>query len=319
MNIKLKWANRNTTPVTIKIYRNETQVPNDQLVNPIATLEGAVTEYIDTTAVRHKTYYYVIETTNGTLKSYSLPKKVVADFSNGPGPRDLIWGDSNYGYFGTLESASFLGAAEICSALIPSLLAALGANPVPQWHKWIRRGKVCFVPAQPIAAAATMPNLYNAGLVHGMDNIGPWQPGVAGVNQLKTIQKGYEKFIVRLPTGSDDRTDQTRTIPSSGNTPDIRRYSELSDMYYPILKNMVPTSQRAPNVEAAVLVATMAQGRQIATCTMFGTLGSLQGCPSVTATTSTELEAIGGYASWATSLTWVPLLELVPQPPTVEI
>lgn len=318
MDIKLKWINRNAIPVTIKIYRNETQVPNNQLANPIATLAGTATEYTDTTAVRHKTYYYVIETTDGNVTSYSLPKKVVADFNNGPGPRDLIWGDSNLGYFGTVESIDFLTPAEICSALIPSLLSALGSNPVPQWHKWIRRGKVCFVPAQPVANAATITNLYAAGLVHGMDNNGPWQPSATLVNQLRTIQKGYDKFIVRLPTGADDRTDTTRAIPASGNTPAIRRYSELSDLYYPMVKNMVPTSQRAPNLDAAIVLGSIGAGRQIATCTMFGTSGILQGCPSTTAVNSTELEAIGGVVTWPTACTWLPLLELVPQPPTLE-
>lgn len=319
MDIKLKWVNRNTTPVTIKIYRNEVQVPNDQLVNPIATLANTVTEYTDTTAVRRKTYYYVIETTDGNVKSYSLPKKVYADFPNGPGPRDLIWGDSNLGYFGTVESVDFLTPAEIAGALIPAFLNNPPSNPIPQWHKWIRRGKVCFVPAQPICPTTYIHTLYNAGLVHGIDGDGPWIPtGYNPVNQMKTIQKGFDKFIVRLPTGSDDRNNPSRAIPGSGQTVAVRRNSEMADLYYPMVRGYVPSSQRPPNTESYVLGSSQNAGRQTATCTMFGTTGTLQGTPSTYAS-GAEMEAIGSIIAFGTAISWSPLLELVPQPPVVEI
>jgi len=320
MDIKLKWVNRNTTPVTIKIYRNETQVPNEQLGDPIATLAGTATGWTDTTAVRRKTYYYTIETTDGNVRSYSLPRKIFADFNNGPGPRELIWGNSDYGYFGIVESTDFFSASEV-AVLAQATLNSPPSNPVPTWHKWIRRGKICFVPAQPLANAVTVIHLYQAGLVHGMDNNGPWNPGLGtggNVNQLRTIERGYDKFIVRLPTASDDRNNPSRAISSSGQTPAVRRYSEVSDLIYPGVRGFVPSSQRAPNTEYYVVASQQNAGRQTATCTMFGTTGTLQGTPSTAATTGVELEAIGGITTWATSLSWTPILEMVPQL-TVEI
>ena len=155
--------------------------------------------------------------------------------------------------------------------------------------------------------------------MHGIDGDGPWIPtGYNPVNQMKTIQKGFDKFIVRLPTGSDDRNNPSRAIPGSGQTVAVRRNSEMSDLYYPMVRGYVASSQRPPNTESYVLGSLQNAGRQTATCTMFGTTGTLQGTPSTYAS-GAEMEAIGSIIAFGTAISWSPLLELVSQPPVVEI
>lgn len=318
MNIKLKWQNRNTLAVSAKIYRNETIVPNDQLANPIATVPGSQLEYTDTTAVRRKTYYYVIETTDGNNRAFSLPIKVFADFGVGPGPRTLIWGTPDYGYFGTIDATDFFTALEVST-----LSASSGSYPNNVagmvWHKWMRRGKVLYVPSAGITTLATITGLYSDGLVHGMSGPGPWKPtGAVDVDQMKTLEKGYDKFIVRLPTGADDRNNPSRAISGSGQTVAVRRFSEWADLIYPFVANYVPTSQRAPNTESTSLIGQITNGRQPLSCTMFGTTGTIQGTPAGAAS-GAELEAVGAILAFSGSASWFPLIELIPQTPVVEV
>lgn len=313
MFVRLKWVNRNQIPVTTNIYRNETIVPNDQLANPIASLDGAVLTYQDNTAVRRKTYYYVFETVNGTgQKVYSNPLKVYVEYNNGPGPRDLIWGDTQFGYYGTVTSGEFFTPAEIAAAF-PLIVYNAPPNLIPLWNKWIRRGKICFTPMGAINVAAYYDTVYKSGCVFGTDDNGPWTPNnIAGVNQKAVISKGFDQFIVRLPTATDDRNNPTFTIPT-GSPDSLRRFSEVADFFYPSISTAVCPSQRCPKLPTTVAQTTINAGRELMTATRFGTAGFVKGIPAGVVTPGSELEKLGTYIPWAAACGWAPVLELIPE------
>lgn len=314
MFVRLKWVNRNQIPVTTKIYRNETIVPNDQLANPVASLDGAVLTWQDNNVVRRKTYYYVFETMNaGGQKVYSNPLKVYVEYNNGPGPRDLVWGDTQLGYYGTVASTDFFTPGDIAAAF-PGITYNPPSNLVPLWHKWIRRGKICYTPQTPVNLLVTYWNLYQNGVHFGTDDNGPWQPtGSTGlVNQKKVIEKGFDKFIVRLPTATDDRNNPTHTIPA-GSADSLRRFSEVADLFYPNLSNVVCPSQRCPKLASTVTPPISNAGREMATATRFGTAGFVRGIHTTATTPGSEFEKLGTANPFNTGSSWSPVLELIPE------
>lgn len=313
MFVRLKWVNRNQIPVTTKIYRNEVIVPNDQLANPVASLDGAILTWQDDTVVRRKTYYYVFETVNTAgQKVYSNPLKVYVEYNNGPGPRDLIWGDTQFGYFGTVASVDFFSPGDLAN-FTPAVPYNPPGNLLPLWNKWIRRGKICYTPQSSCNTLITYSTLYTNGLHFGTDDNGPWQPGgVSGVNQRRVIEKGFDKFIVRLPTATDDRNNPTFTIPA-GSPDSVRRYSEVADFFYPGLSTVVCPSQRSPKLASAVTPVGMNGGREMATATRFGTTGFVRGIMATPVTPGSEYEKLGTLLAWNTGCSWLPVLELIPE------
>lgn len=313
MFVRLKWVNRNLIPVTTNIYRNDTIVANNLLANPIVSLDGAIVTWQDDTVVRRNTYYYTFETVNtGGQKVYSNPLKVYVEYNNGPGPRDLIWGDTQLGYFGTLTSQEFFSPAEL-AAFTPAITYNIPTNPIPLWNKWIRRGKICYTPQNACNTGVLYVNLYNSGLLFGTDDNGPWQPnGVAGVNQRRVIEKGFDKFIVRLPTATDDRDNPTFTI-ATGSPDSVRRYSEVADFFYPGLSTVVCPSQRPPKLANAVVPGVANAGREMGTATRFGTTGFVRAMPATSVTPGSEYEKLSSVIPWATTCSWLPVLELIPE------
>jgi hypothetical protein len=313
MYIKLKWLNRNQIPVTTKIYRNDTQKANDQLGTPLATLDGSITDWTDNTVVRRNTYYYTLETVNGGQSVYSAPIKVVADYNNGPGPRDLQWGDSQFGFFGTINSTDFITPADL-NAMLVIPPQANTSNPLPTWNKWIRRGKICYVPNAPVHIAALYDTFYKSGVHFGTADNGPWMPGSTStpVTQGRTISKGFDKFIVRLPTGADDRNNPTDSIAATP-ADSLRRYSEVADFLYPMLSNLVCPSARCPKLPHAVGYGNLNAGRDVVTSTRQGTTGFVRSIGTTAPTLDGALyEKFGAVLAWNVTGSWIPVLEMVP-------
>lgn len=307
MQVKLKWVNRNNRPVQTKIYRTETIVPNDQLGVPLVTLPGDTLEWIDTTVVYGKTYYYVFGVVGGPSELFSTPLKIDAIYSTGPGPSKLIDGDQQLGYFGRVTALDFLTTSEL--QILSGYPNATVSVPLPGWDKWYRNGKILFIPSALCGESWSWQNLYNTGLVFGTDDDGAWRPaGVNPKNQLKIIEKGFNRFIVRLPTGADDRNNPTRFV--ADNAPvSIRKYSETADCHYPTQNQWIPTTQRLPRISSIQNSLSGINGGREILCQEQYKTGCLTGLPS-SASTSAALEALGTYAV-TNARGWKPTLELI--------
>lgn len=244
MFIKLTWDNPNTGAVTINIYRGDTPLDRSNLGTPIATLTNGELEYTDNTVVFGNTYYYVLETVLNSEKVSTLNYITRAATRRGPGPGELAIGDYDYGYFGTISSLDFIDGISL--ALKVGLTAgAATASSYPTWHKYVRNNKVCFIPEGSLRSTLNWKNIYDAGLVFGVDGPGPYNAG-ADVNQLKTVQIGPDTFKVRLMRGYND--DDSVLAPVNTINEPIEAFTcEWDDFVYPISK-YVPTAQRMVNV-----------------------------------------------------------------------
>lgn len=221
MQLTLKWKNHNTLPTTTKIYRSETPLNKASLPAPIASVSAANEQYTDTVEYG-KRYYYMMENVNSKGNAFTGNKEVWALPRTGPGPQNLLSGDMNLGCFGYVSAADFISGYELMSKVYPSL--ANTANEV-NWFKYAYKGKIIFVPNTSITNNnnISISSLYDAGLVFGTDDNGPFQYGPTPKNQRKVIKIKGDDFIVRLPrmNNSPDKTWDGVTLPTSGEWYDL--------------------------------------------------------------------------------------------------
>lgn len=210
MSIRLTFTNPNNAD-SVKIYRSEAKIDLAALPEPLATLPGNATTFSDVTAVRNKVYYYVISSIKGDDVLFTPNQQYGYFPDTGPGPSKLLRGNWNEGYFGTCTQAELFGADELCTALAFSTSARNTGNAWV-WHKFILDGKILFMPDLSIASTSWV-NLYNAGLVYGVDGKGDTPTGMSinAVNQKKQVTKNNRTYWVRLPKGSAAPTTEYLT------------------------------------------------------------------------------------------------------------
>lgn len=246
MYIKLKWTNLNTGSFTTKIYRGTSPIDRANLGTPIATLTAGESEYQDDNVVRGTTYYYVFETTNAGDRSVSINYAFKAVPRRGAGPNDITVGDYEYGYFGSLLSADFIGTTDLASRV--GLTGGVVVTASPLWHKYARKGKVLYVPNRGLISSMAWNSLYNAGIVYGVDanNKGAQFVPSPGVNQLRKITIGSDQYIVRLMTGYSDNPADTPSA-ATVSEPTDEFLNEWDDLIFP-LHTSTPTKQRMVNI-----------------------------------------------------------------------
>lgn len=238
MALKLKWKNPNKGATTVDIYRGDTSVVD--LTTPLATVANGVLEYVDTTALFGKTYYYVWAVNTLTDRVVSRPQKIEVTDRRGPGSNVILHGNEDYGFFGRIASADFVNSATIMAAC-KSLVGMPTTLLYPTWYKFIRHGKVLFLPGQ-FFGEVIWNNLYNAGVVYGANNNGP----AGTVNQLTTFTYNGDTFLIRCLDGFPDglvwdggATPTPDTLPGAEDN-----YSEYEDLLYPMLGGFCPLRQR---------------------------------------------------------------------------
>ena len=308
MQIKLKWVNRNVLPTVTRVYRTTALLPNDQLGAPLVELDGGITEWVDTTAVRGTTYYYVFGVVGGGTTYYSQSLKIEAVYNTGPGPSKIAVGDQELGFFGAVAAIDFFTAAEIQA--FTGISGATPVTPLPTWDKWCRNGKILFIPKTTLSVNASFLTLYSAGLVFGTNDNGAYVPtGGTPTNQRRVITRGLDRFIIRAPTAADDRNNPTRVVADDA-TIDIRGFSEVADLMYPAINVCIPPIQRFPRLlspgsdSASVVTsnrAGLAQEKYKA-----GFCASLPGNITNRATQQALLES-----SFTAIIGWRPVLELI--------
>lgn len=231
MSVTLTWGSANAALAdSINIYRSTTPLDVNNLPAALASIAGSATSYSDTTAVRNTLYYYVVGHVRAGNELLSQVLTMGHYPDTGPGPQTLLRGDWNLGYFGTVSAASmFVPSTLNAQVPIPGTLPA--DNTVTLWHKFIRKGKVLFVPNSQFSINATLIQLYNAGILMGTNDNGNF-PFVASsgtisgytapANQYKLATVGAYQFIVRSLKISDKPTTSyvslaTDIFPSEWN------------------------------------------------------------------------------------------------------
>lgn len=309
MQLRLKWNNPNQLTNEVSIYRSDAIVPVADLGAALVTLPGTTIEWTDDTVVRDATYYYYWKTFAGGDTVWSAPFKVLVKPYSGPGPETLIYGSLELGYCGDVGWKDLFTATEIGE--LTGLSMSVTSNPLVVWSKFVRNGKYLFTP-QTFLGGITFSSLYKAGVMFGVEGPGPWKPtGAADKNQMTVISKGIHKFIVRLPTGADDRNNPTRVVPDNAPVT-VRRYSELSDIVYPIYNTVVP-SQRLPSLIGVAISTSVSPGYSRSATQESYKGGFLTGVTysSDSANLGLSQDALASVA-YNQSVSYLPILELIP-------
>lgn len=231
MALKLKWKNPNVGATTIDIYRGDTI--NVSLTTPLVTLTNGELSWVDTTALFGKTYYYVWAVNTANDRVVSRPQKIEVNDRKGPGPNLLLHGNEGYGFFGVVPAADFVNNSAIL-AVAKNLSGIPQAAVYPTWYKFIRNGKVLFVPSQTFGDT-TWQALYNAGFVYGVNNTGP--SGAGTVNQLTTFELNGDLFLVRATKAFPEEvpwTDGQGSYDLDAMPEMANLYAEYEDLLYPM-------------------------------------------------------------------------------------
>lgn len=265
MEIKINFTNPNVNAEGINVYRSKTQLDPTNLPAPIATIAGNSTSFSDTTVEKDASYFYIFEVFVGTEKVRSGNIPATATYYSGPGPQTFKNGDMSLGYYGLVNPNDFTDW-ETINNWSKATLAQKSTTSVQEWFKFAYKGKILFVPKQPIAYVSWSA-LYQAGLVYGVDGIGPREINtITGVNQLRTIDIKGSTFKVRLMRGLPDPWDNTKSYAAAQNTAAVgaypnntatpESYESLTDLSGSewnslMFKTMVwtPTSQKGENWE----------------------------------------------------------------------
>lgn len=231
MKITLNWVNRNANADGHRIYRSVSPIGDTLPPDPVVTVPGGSTQWIDTNVTRGKTYYYRIVTFKGADVAVSTEIQATALPHSGPGPAELQYGDYEAGYFGVLE------AHELVSG--PELKALTGhqhnvGSPSQTWAKVAHKGKILYIAIGNGFGYMSWLNLYQSGLIYGTDDHGPAEAvaanGGVGVNQLKTFDKFGSTFKVRLLQGLPEGPYEGYTGPNVDHRPVGLDSSEFNDV-----------------------------------------------------------------------------------------
>ncbi len=244
MQLTLHWENLNVIPTVTKIYRSDAPIDRTNLGVPLVTLNNGETSWIDTNVVRGKVYYYVFEITSAHDRVVSANKKVQALPRTGPGPQDLLYGDMDLGFFGEVDASEFFSYSDIVNQLnlawTPTVQAA-------QWAKVAYKNKVIYIPYRPVTVTyVSWSDLYAKGLVYGRDDAGPGLYSGTPANQKRTLRKGMEEFLVRLPKGAGGDSGLVDMATASIADSPVTEGSEWNDLFYPLFVH-VPATQKTPN------------------------------------------------------------------------
>lgn len=335
MKITLNWINRNVGEDGTRIYRSLTPINALSLPAPLVTLAPGVLTYTDDNAVQNATYYYRTEIFKGADKVLN-PRDIVvqARSFSGPGPQALVSGTSEIGLYGEATAAelvSYTALREMCG------MTAIGSvnSTLDRWLKFSYKGKILFVAKQGLNYDLTWKQLYNLGLVYGVDGPGVDLPsGITPVSQTKTIVLNGAEYRVRLlkglPTASGVVSKHTNGIDV---VQDLTG-SEWNDLFYRLSSRtdlrFAPTNrfksvdtalayhggavrsatycqERAGDASATTIISRGASDGNALGLPLY--MGFASGIQVVTATGAPS-QGIGPY-SIALMPTWRPVLELI--------
>lgn len=221
MSIRLNWEEPKGIFDEIQIYRTLEPFTSENVPSaPLTTLKSGST-YLDQTSIIGVLYYYTLALKVGSELIISPPQMAIDSPNVGPGPNKVVTGDRKAGWFGNLSADEIFTNAELCS-----LLGVTGSiGDAQTWIKGANNGKICFYPYNDVVSSITWQQLYDLGLVYGMDANGP--PGGylnGNVNQRKVVTKGNYSFLVRLMKFSST-PDWKYVVTPTG-------FSELRDVYF---------------------------------------------------------------------------------------
>ncbi|MBP0624007.1 hypothetical protein [Cupriavidus consociatus] len=116
-------------------------------------------------------------------------------YDSGPGPQQLAFGDTNLGFFGEVTQSDLLSASALLAQL-PELASNGYQSATVTWLKFAYKGKYLFIARAPVFTSMNWNKLYGSGLVHGSDDVGPFNNGFP-TNQVRLVTSGPYRVKAR--------------------------------------------------------------------------------------------------------------------------
>ncbi len=160
-------------------------------------------------------------------------------YESGPGVQLLTKGDLQAGFFGEVSSSELFSTSQLSDQVEYNAGTILEEYPI--WLKFAYKGKFLFIPKSPIKNLVSWLALYNAGLVYGTDDTGPFsaQLPTLNTNQLRVATRGRYRFKVRLMRGLP--TDPHVTSATT-NDSDFLADSEWNRLLYKVSNELTSAS-----------------------------------------------------------------------------
>lgn len=208
MDIKLTWKTAGLGPnYRVRIYRSLTNLREQEKGTLLAEPVASTGTYTDVDIPVNAVTFYRIAFVDPNDVEVLGPVQAIGNFPNGtgPGPAAPIRGDWVTGYFGKVPVDLMITGTALKAALglTTGYTAGLTDAQLPYYHKWVIEGEIIFVPPGWLIKNIAWVDLYNKGLMFGVDNVGPVADlkitGYVAKNQLTRIVAGGFNFRVRTP------------------------------------------------------------------------------------------------------------------------
>ncbi|AWN08861.1 putative virion structural protein 18 [Salmonella phage STsAS] len=256
MSFTLRWKNENPAGSVVKIYRGTAKLNPASLPAPIATLSNGEESWVDTTVLLNTSYYYLLTVTVGSRTVAGPQKYITVKNRRGIGNVDQS-------YYSDTDDLALLGniafAEQMNFDAMPAgfrALFGLSGTGTFDLQKFSHRGRMLYLlpnGARFIQKKFSWNDIYNAGLMYGVDGFGPedGRGSLAGVDQNGLFDWQGDTYRVRCIRGLTDVGEPTvMTLPDeiNGVDHDLTDYGrcEYNDLVYPNCE-FVPKKQTIPN------------------------------------------------------------------------
>lgn len=229
MELTLSWINRTPNADSIQIFRADEPFAETSLPEPLASVAGDQSTYVDATVTFGQTYYYRTRTVKGSETATSALMKVIATTYTGPGPQELISGDSECGFFGEVTEQELDSPFQVIARAMEVTNKNLGNST--NWLKFYYKGKILFV-AKNAYHQASYQRLYLARVTTGKKGPPKYPLSVnLTLEQYREDVIRGQRFIVRTLNGDNERDlgYVTDTQRNSDNVSGFRD-SEYTDL-----------------------------------------------------------------------------------------
>lgn len=256
MAFTLRWKNENPAGSIVKIYRGTSALNLLALPVPLVTLSNGEESWIDPTVTLNSTYYYLLTVTVGGRTVAGPQRTITIKNRRGIGAVEFLnQGDTDdlayLGQPGFVEQFTY----DAFPAGFRAMTGLSGGSQIVL-NKYFHRGRVLYMfpnGGKFYNAKYTWNDIYNAGLVYGVDGFGPegGHGTLAGVDQGGLFDWQGDTYRMRILRGlTDIDASPVMTLDPALNgvahgTTKLGR-CEYNDLVYPV-SVWTPEQQRIPN------------------------------------------------------------------------
>lgn len=256
MSITLDWTAGGTPVTEYRVYRSITRFTADKLPAIYATLPGTALTFEDKDVKPATLYYYRVAGVKDGQEAVSFIKPMAYNPDMGPGPKTILRGDWEYGFFGVMPAAEFGSVSKILQIFVAKGLVVNNTADILDgydWYKYASKGRIIYIHTGSFNTAIPWSTWYTLGIAGGGAPEAEIPQAVKDTYGVVTkdyrILLNDRTYKVRLPESRDKWTD---TVDSDLlKTPGSRRSGEFdrtygASWYIDPLYGVWPESELAP-------------------------------------------------------------------------